>query len=508
MILTFGEFQLDVDHFELRRNGQLCKAEPKVFDLLVHFAGNPGQVFSREDLIAAVWQGRVVSDATVATCIKSARKLLGDSGQSQHYILTVRGRGFRFAADVAAADDRAAADSKKPAAASAHRSFVPALLVLPFRTLSDDSDATGLADGVSSGLSTILTRIPLLRLSNQAVRYGDKDITPSARALYENTGVDYVLEGRLLSHDGGYHLNVQLVEARSGFQLWGEQFVVAGPAATAVNRVVTAVLAKLEPQLHRAIYNTVRTAGCEPGAQELFLEASSILALKGWHPESFTTAAGLLRRSCRLAPDFALAQSYLALVVGLGNRIGLIGNREKSRVEALAAAERALALDSMDSTVLGFAGCAMADIGYAERAVPILRNAVEINPANAQAWAALGSACLLTQRVEEAVRHLTHGIEISPLDSRLSVWGALLAVALIQSKDLDSALHRAELACQRDHRNYIPRVVVAGIHLLKGDHASARRALDDACRIMPDLESTQVIPLLGETLGGRLLKIR
>ncbi|MDH5343215.1 MAG: hypothetical protein OEW79_10350, partial [Betaproteobacteria bacterium] len=99
-------------------------------------------------------------------------------------------------------------------------------------------------------------------------------------------------------------------------------------------------------------------------------------------------------------------------------------------------------------------------------------------------------------------------IEISPLDSRLSVWGALLAVALIQSKDLDSALHRAELACQRDHRNYIPRVVVAGIHLLKGDQASARRALDDAFRIMPDLESTQVIPLLGETLGGRLLKIR
>ena len=91
--------------------------------------------------------------------------------------------------------------------------------------------------------------------------------------------------------------------------------------------------------------------------------------------------------------------------------------------------------------------------------MPILRNAVEINPASAQAWAALGSACLLNGQVDEAVRHLTHGINISPLDSRLSVWGALLALALMQSNDLESALQQGELACQRDHRSYIPELL-------------------------------------------------
>jgi DNA-binding winged helix-turn-helix (wHTH) protein len=92
VILTFDEFELDIDRFELRRNGQPRKVEPKVFDLMVHFAKNPGQVFSRDDLIAAVWRGRMVSDATVSTCIKSARKALGDSGNSQRYIETVRAR--------------------------------------------------------------------------------------------------------------------------------------------------------------------------------------------------------------------------------------------------------------------------------------------------------------------------------------------------------------------------------------------------------------------------------
>jgi len=502
VILTFGEFELDFDRFELRRNGQPRKIEPKVFDLMAHFARNPGHIFSRDDLIAAVWPKRVVSDATVSTCIKSARKALDDSGDAQRFIETVRGRGFRFATDVEAVD----VPSDTASTLVARRGHLgPALLVVPFRTLSGDPETARLVDGLSSGLATVLTRIPLLRLSNQASSYVGRDITPTAREFYENVGVDYVLEGKLQTHDGGYRINVQLADAKAGFQLWAEQFSVPGPADAALDHAVTAVIAKLEPQLHRAIYNTVRAADGEPNAQELFLEASSILALKGWHPDSFTTTAALLRRSCGLAADFALAHAYLALVIGLGDRIGLLGDREKTRGESLDAAEHALELDSMDSTVLGFAGCALADIGYPDRALPILRNAVEINPANAQAWASLGSACLLTGQVEEAIRHLKHGIDISPLDSRLSVWGALLALALMQTRDLEGALNQGELACQRDDRNYLPRVVVAGIHLLRKEPVLARKALDEACRIMPDLQAAQVVPLLGPKLGMDLL---
>ncbi len=179
--------------------------------------------------------------------------------------------------------------------------------MVPFRTLSNDPETARLADGLSSDLGTILTRIPLLRLSNQTARYVDRDITPSAREIYEDAGIDYVLEGKIQSHEGGYRINVQLVDAKSGFQLWAEQFSVPGPVDAALDLAVTAIIAKLEPQLHRAIYNTVRAASDAPNARELFLEASSILALKGWHPDSFTTAAELLRRSCRLAADFALA---------------------------------------------------------------------------------------------------------------------------------------------------------------------------------------------------------
>jgi DNA-binding winged helix-turn-helix (wHTH) protein/tetratricopeptide (TPR) repeat protein len=505
LILTFGDFELDLDRFELRRNGQPRKVERKVFDLMAHFAKNPGHLFSRDDLISAVWANRVVSDTTVSTCIKSARKALGDSGDVQRFIETVRGRGFRFTTHV---ETVAPVLNSQSTVAGRCAHLGPALLVIPFRTLSQNPEMASLVDGLSTGLATVLTRIPLLRLSNQASRYVDPDLAPTVREIYENVGVDFVLEGRLQTHNGGFRINVQLNDARSGFQLWAEQFAVPGPADAALDLAITTVMAKLEPQLHRAIYDTVRSTDSEPNAQALFLEASSILALKGWHPESFTSAASLLRRSCLLAADFALAYAYLALVIGLGARIGLLGDREKSRTEALDAAERALKLDSMDSTVLGFAGCALADIGYPDRALPILRNAVEINPANAQAWASLGSACMLAGKFDEAIEHLRHGIDISPLDSRLSIWGAILALVLMRTQDLDGALHQAELACQRDHRSYLPRVVVAGIHRLRNEPALALKALNEARRIMPDLQAAQVFALLGPKLGQSLLDLK
>jgi DNA-binding winged helix-turn-helix (wHTH) protein/tetratricopeptide (TPR) repeat protein len=509
VILSFGEFQLDIDRFELRQNGRLRKLEPKVYDLIAHLARNSGRVFSRDDLIASVWRGRLVSDATVSTCVKNARRVLGDSGDQQRYIQTVRGRGFRFAADVERNALSSESKSGKQVSYTARpRGSEPSLLVLPFRALSADPDVVRLAEGVSSDLGPVLSRIPLLRLSSHSAAYADQEIAPSVRKIHEDLGVDYVLEGTLKTRDRGYRINVLLSDAKSGYQLWTEQFSLQGPADAAQDQAVTALIAKLEPQLHRAIYNTVRATHGDPNARELFLQASSLLALKGWHSDSFSAAAELLRRSRKLDPEFALAPAYLALVTGLGERVGLADDREKAKAEALEAAERALELDNMDSTVLGFAGCALADIGYPERALPILRNAVEINPANAQAFAALGSVCLLTRRVEEAVQHLTHGINISPLDSRLSIWGAMLALGLMQLNDLDGALRQGELACQRDHRSYIPRIVVAGIHLLRNEPEPALEALNEAYRVKPDLDSVQIFPLLGRRLGSSLLELK
>lgn len=508
MILSFGAFELDMDLYELRQQGEVRRVEPMVFDLLMHFARHPNRIFTRDELIESVWAGRVVSDATVASCIKQARRALGDSGTNQTYLKTVRRRGFRFTAEVAQGNghDHAAAQINVATRSSTNGDTDPSLLVLPFRPLTESSETARFADALATDLTTVLTRIPLLRLSTQSEYYRGWPVTPSVREIHEELGVDYVLEGSLQTWDQKLRINVLLADARSGFRLWAEQFTLTGPMGNTLNDGVIAIIAKLEPQLQRAIYQRVRAHDGEQTARQLYLEASGILALKGWRHDSFDAATDLLRRSWQRDPAFALAASCLSLVRGLGHWFGVLDDLEAARAEALYAAERSLELDSMDSTVLGYSGCALADIGYVERALPILRNAVDLNPANAQAWAALGSTCLTDNRLEEAVLHLTHGIKISPLDSRLSIWGAVLAVALISTKDIEGARRQAELACQRDDRSYMPRVVLAAVHHLRGDAGRARKALDDAYRIKPDLSPRQVFALIGMKLGHALLK--
>jgi DNA-binding winged helix-turn-helix (wHTH) protein/tetratricopeptide (TPR) repeat protein len=506
MILKFDTFELDTQRYELRQHDQVKRVEPMVFDLLVFFARHPHRVFTHDELIEAVWKGRFVSDATIASCVKNARRALGDSGATQTYLQTVRGRGFRFSGDVSHGGQSGDGEAPVGAAPAIDRNGDPSLLVLPFRPLSESQEITRLADAFAADLTTVLTRIPLLRLSARSQHYRSLPITPSVREIHEELGVDYVLEGSVQARDGAVRITVQLADARAGFCLWAERFTLTSPPATLLDDGVIAIVAKLEPQLHRAIYRRVCTQDGEHSARQLYLEASGLLALKGWHHDALDTAADLLRRSWQRDPQFALAAAYLSLVQGLGHRFGMPGNGEAARQEALEAAERSLQLDSLDSTVLGHSGCALADIGHVERSLLILRQAVDLNPANAQAWAALGSACLTEGRVDEAVAHLSHGIRISPLDSRLAIWGAVLAMALLLADDIDGARNQAELACQRDDRGYMPRVVLAAIHCLGGDAERARKALGDAYRIYPGLSLRQVSALVGVKLGRALLK--
>ena len=82
--------------------------EPQVFDLLVYLVENRDRVVSKDDLIASVWGGRIVSDSTLTSRINAARKAVGDSGGEQKLIRTIARKGLRFVGDVRTRSDRAA----------------------------------------------------------------------------------------------------------------------------------------------------------------------------------------------------------------------------------------------------------------------------------------------------------------------------------------------------------------------------------------------------------------
>ena len=100
MQFVFGNHVLDVDRRELRRGGEPIAVEPQVFDLLVYLLRNRDRVVTKDDLIAAIWQGRIVSESTLTSRITAARKAIGDSGEEQRLIRTASRKGLRFVGEV------------------------------------------------------------------------------------------------------------------------------------------------------------------------------------------------------------------------------------------------------------------------------------------------------------------------------------------------------------------------------------------------------------------------
>ena len=100
MQFIFNNHALDVDRRELRREGKPIAVEPQVFDLLVYLVENRDRVVSKDDLIASVWGGRIVSESTLTSRINAVRRAVGDSGEQQRLIRTVARKGFRFVGEV------------------------------------------------------------------------------------------------------------------------------------------------------------------------------------------------------------------------------------------------------------------------------------------------------------------------------------------------------------------------------------------------------------------------
>lgn len=96
MIYAFDNYTFDVDKRELRAAGRVVELQPQVFDLLQFLLANRDRVVSKDELLAAVWRGRLVSESTLASRINAARSAIGDNGDEQRLIHTILRKGFRF----------------------------------------------------------------------------------------------------------------------------------------------------------------------------------------------------------------------------------------------------------------------------------------------------------------------------------------------------------------------------------------------------------------------------
>ncbi|MEM7293354.1 MAG: hypothetical protein AAF420_08180, partial [Pseudomonadota bacterium] len=276
----------------------------------------------------------------------------------------------------------------------------------------------------------------------------------------------------------------------------------------AIGELALDLCAKLQPQINIAILESINAAEGEQSAKSLYLKAVNLVSIRGCHEATFMESAGLLRRSIELDASLPYAPAFLSLVLAFGYRVGVLSDREAAKTEALAMAEAALELNDFDTNVLGYCGCALADVGMLERGILLLRKSLHANDTNPQAWVALGAVMILTGNVPAAVEHLDRGMRVSPLDGCLAVWRSIYALALILNQDPIAAESEALLACEHNEKTHMPRIALAAARLLKKDARGAQRAVKEAFRIRPDLPDAEIRYLVGPDLTEQLLSLR
>lgn len=252
MRLQFDPFELDTDRAELRTTAGPVDIEPKVFRLLRLLVENNERVIGKDEMIAVIWGGRFISDAAVSTALRAARKALGDDGQGQRFIRTVRGVGHRFVAPVRIRhpETSVAEPSAKPEQSADGRGNRPTVAVLAFSRMGLPDQFSSLGEAIPADIISSLARLRWLRVIARESTFRFRTVDVDLAGLRGILGANYCLSGRVELVSRRLRVSVDLVDTRTGGLIWSEHFERPVADVHAVRQeIVAAVIAALDIQI-------------------------------------------------------------------------------------------------------------------------------------------------------------------------------------------------------------------------------------------------------------------
>lgn len=464
----------------------------RAFDLLLCLLERHPNTVSKEEALSRVWPGLVVEENNLSVQVSALRKLLGSQA-----ISTVAGRGYRFSLDL-----QPTAVTTPPSAPQGQ----PTIAVLPFAMRSEDRRVQLLADGLAEDVIALLARVPGFLLISHASSFVFRNHPTTLPEIARQLGVRYVVEGSVRVLDSTLRVSTQLTDAATGHVLWSGRFE-STPDTTGdlQDAIARGIISQLEPELTRAEIAHIRRQRPENlDAWAHYRQAIGAIALQGWGEAALDEARQQLRLSVALDPAFGLGHAHYALLTALASNLGLLSDTSEAESETLSAAQRAITLDSGSAEVLGYAGCALCDIGQHERGSALLQQALEIDPSNAQAHVALGAALAMQGQLEAGIARMRLGMKISPRDRRLGFWGWALGCFLLRADHNEEALIEARTSIQRDPTFYLARILEAAALDRLGREDQALQALAAGRQLRPALSVQEITLTHGRHIGKRL----
>jgi TolB-like protein/cytochrome c-type biogenesis protein CcmH/NrfG len=491
----FDDHTLDADRRELRRGVERIAVEPQVFDLLVYLVQNRERVVSKDDLIASVWGGRIVSDSTLTSRINAARKALGDSGGEQKLIRTVPRKGLRFVGTVltqangvepAHATSSPGDEAHEPARPALPLPDRPAIAVLPFVNMSGDPEQEYFSDGISEDIITALSKLRwfFVIARNSSFIYKGKAV--HMKQVAEELGVGYVVEGSVRKGGDRVRITAQLNDVVTGGHIWAERYDRGLADVFAVQDEITeAIVAAIEPQLYAAeSFRAQRKPPDSLDAWDLVMRALSHY----WRVtrQDNVVAQALLEKAIAIDPNYGQALGVLAASHTFSAHMGWADMATVAPIAERAALAAILA-DSEDPWAHFALGCVYLFARRFDDSLAEFELALRLNPNFSLAQGYYGVTLSYCGRWEEGDLAARRALRLSPRDPFSAIYYGIAAYAQFVGRNYDEAMRLARDGIRQRGDFVGAHRVLAASAGMAGQAEIAAAALHELRRAQPNI---------------------
>lgn len=493
MTFRFGLYTLDAATRDLSQDGEHVDTGPKVFDFLHLLIANRQRVVTKDELVEELWQGRAISDAALSTCVKSARRAIGDDGERQELIKTVHGRGFRFVGDVT---ETAAAEPAEAAPAPPAESEVadldltlpsrPSVAVLPFATAARHGPEAFLADGLGRDIHVRLARTRWLFVAARAsaVHLTVPGLDPVEIGV--RLGVRYVLQGALQSGGDRLRLSVTLSDVVQGATIWAEifdrrvedVFEVQEEISDAVAAIVESEIELKERQ--RALLRPLASLD----AWSAYHRASD--HLYRFSRTDFDEAERFLRIAGDLDPTSSRVAASRSFLHWQRAFLEWTDDRDGELARSFEFAHRSVELDPLDPQGHWVLGRAHILGGNMAEAVPELKRSVELNPNFANGQYSVAFGVTFDGRSDEGFAFVDAARRLSPYDPMTFAYFMQRAVMSGLTGKTEAAATWADRGVRMPNAHYHLHTIAAWCNELDGRHETAAEHVARLRKVRPD----------------------
>jgi TolB-like protein len=483
---SFEDFVLDTDRRELRRGADVVPTTPQVFDLLDYLIRHRERVVSKDDLISAVWTGRIVSDAALTTRLNAARCALADTGEKQRLIKTLPRKGFRFIGAVQEDQERPVEQAGSAAQVTEKTPSAPhlSIVVLPFANTGGDPAQDYFADGVTDSLTTDLSRIrgSFVIARNSAFSYKGK--SRDVRQVGRELSIRYVIEGSVQRGDNRLRVNVQLSSAETGNHIWAERFdKPISDWFDMQDEIVSRLANTLNTQLIEAEARRAERS-LQPDAMDLYFQGKA-WASKGPTPEHLAQARNFFERALILDPENVEALVGIAAVEAVRSSSHMVEDRRAHFSAAETILNKALALAPQHARAHLWLGNVKLFTNRVEQGISECERALALNQNLAEAHFYIGIAKALVGRSAETEAHIREALRLSPQDEGTFRWLYIVGASKLQLGAYAEAVAWIRQSLEINRNYPVAHFHLAAALALLGRVDEARAVVSDGLALDP-----------------------